>query len=463
MPPVIALILVSCLVLSLLAMDRRRFGQVSPALWLPVLWILLAGSRTISQWLNLGNPAYPSAVAEGSPLDVAVFLGIIMLGGMVLLRRRLAIADLIRQNRWLTAFIAIGLASVLWSDFPVIATKRWIKTLGHPVMALIVLTDPKSGEAFRVVMRRAAFVLVSYSVLLIKYYPQYGRQFDQWSGKAFDTGVGLTKNDLGYICMIFGLYFVWELLHRVGKHGGKSSIADVGIRVVFIAAIMWLLKRADSATSIATLTLGIAVLILTSLPAVNKRRIGAYAVTVLLAALCLELLFDPYAYIVELLERNPNLTDRTLVWQDVMALQPNVLLGAGFESFWLGERLEILWSKWWWQPNQAHNGYIEMYLHLGIVGLVLLSGMIVSTFRRVTTQFETDACSASLRLAYLLAIVAFNYAEAGFKAVHLVWTVFYLIAIEYRSTSLAAAERTTMADSRRRERRPFGRLPKKAN
>ena len=39
--------------------------------------------------------------------------------------------------------MAYGLLSVLWSDFPLIAGKRWIKTLGHPVMALIILTEPE--------------------------------------------------------------------------------------------------------------------------------------------------------------------------------------------------------------------------------------------------------------------------------------------------------------------------------
>ena len=106
-------------------------------------------------------------------------------------------------------------------------------------------------------------------------------------------------------------------------------------------------------------------------------------------------------------------------------------LGAGFESFWLGTRLEALWERWWWHPNQAHNGYIETYLNLGAVGVFLLLGVLVSTFRKISKRMLTDFDFARLRLGFLFAIVAFNYTEAAFKGVHLVWTMFYIIALDY--------------------------------
>ena len=125
------------------------------------------------------------------------------------------------------------------------------------------------------------------------------------------------------------------------------------------------------------------------------------------------------------------MTDRTYVWADAIALQDRPFLGVGFESFWLGPRLEALWAKWWWRPNQAHNGYIETYLNLGLVGVFLLLAVVVSTFRKISKQFSTNFDFARLRLTFLVAILAFNFTEAGFKAVHFVWTMFYIIALDY--------------------------------
>ena len=147
-------------------------------------------------------------------------------------------------------------------------------------------------------------------------------------------------------------------------------------------------------------------------------------------ALVVESSFGLYAATIEALGRNPTLTDRTIVWADVLALQKQPLIGYGFESFWLGTRLEVLWAKWWWRPTQAHNGYIETYLNLGVVGLALLGSVILSGFRSITRSFADDLEFARLRMGLLFAILAFNLTEAAFKGMHFVWTIFYIVAMD---------------------------------
>ena len=55
----------------------------------------------------------------------------------------------------------------------------------------------------------------------------------------------------------------------------------------------------------------------------------------------------------------------------LIEMAPNALVGAGFESFWLGPRLSKVMTAF---PNlhvnEAHNGYIEVYLNLGVIGLM---------------------------------------------------------------------------------------------
>ena len=55
------------------------------------------------------------------------------------------------------------------------------------------------------------------------------------------------------------------------------------------------------------------------------------------------------------------LTGRTAIWDSVLQKVSNPLFGAGFESFWLGDRLKSMWAEFYFKPNQAHNGYIEVY------------------------------------------------------------------------------------------------------
>ena len=183
MPPVLAALLTAVFVFFLFARDARhaKEGQ-SWALWIPVLWMAITGSRFVSQWIDPGHAGVTEGT-EGSPIDAIYFGTLIVVGIGVLVRRRVALGELVRKNGWLVAFLVYSLASVLWSDFPSIASKRWIKTLGHPVMALIILTEPDPVNAFRTVMKRCAYLLLPLSVLLIKYFPEYGRGFEALPAK----------------------------------------------------------------------------------------------------------------------------------------------------------------------------------------------------------------------------------------------------------------------------------------
>src|SRR5689334_312729 len=100
MPPSLALAATLFFVLFLFAWDGRRREPVSPALWLPVAWMVITGSRFVSQWLDIQAPS-SSFTTEGSPLDAAYFLLLILFGTGVLIKRRMALGAVIRQNAWL--------------------------------------------------------------------------------------------------------------------------------------------------------------------------------------------------------------------------------------------------------------------------------------------------------------------------------------------------------------------------
>ncbi len=438
MPPALATLLTVVFIFFLFFLDSRKQGEISSALWLPVFWLAITGSRFPTQWLNLGNSAVD---AEGGLLDVAYFLTLIILGIRVLVVRHVAIGNLVEHNKWLAAFFIFSFLSIAWSDFPFIAFKRYIKILGHPVMALIILTDSHPKQALQKVMKRCAYLMMLPSVLFIKYYPQYGRGFDRWTGEAFNNGIMITKNELGAGCMVFGIFFFWNLLtaRRIEDHSYRRM--EILQSAGFLYMVGWLMYMAHSSTSLVALMIGGVTIGVLGLRIVNKRFIGTYFVAVILVAAIAEWGFDLRENVIEMLGEDSTLTDRTLVWADCLALVDNPILGAGFESFWLGPRLDILWAKWWWKPNQAHNGYIETYLNLGGVGVVLLAGLIISTFRKSSQQLLTDFDFGRLRLGFLFAIILYNYTEATFKALHLVWTIFHIIAIDYPRPSTQSVQR----------------------
>ena len=169
MPPPFALTLTLAAIAVLMWRDTGKTAGVSRALWLPLAWIFFVGAKFVSQWMTLlGLSVQAASQEDGSPIDSAVFLALIVAGAIVLVRRGVSPGKFLRNNAWLTIFLLYGFLSIAWSDFPFVALKRWVKVLGHPIMALIVLTDPVPREALRSVLKRSGYLLILPSVLFIK-------------------------------------------------------------------------------------------------------------------------------------------------------------------------------------------------------------------------------------------------------------------------------------------------------
>ena len=151
--PPLALFLTVAFIVFLFRRDIREKPDVSGALWLPLLWLVLTCSRGLSAWLNIFGLPVSGAVSveEGSPLDALFYFVLIIAGFCVLTKRQVRLSEIVRNNGWLIAFLLYCFISIAWSDFPFVAFKRWIKILGHPIMALIVLTEPDPEEALNTV------------------------------------------------------------------------------------------------------------------------------------------------------------------------------------------------------------------------------------------------------------------------------------------------------------------------
>jgi O-antigen ligase len=432
MPPTLALLITIVFSGFMLWRDAHRAPAVSPALWLPVIWIFLISSRALSSWLGiLGLPVGGAlSLEDGSPFDAVVFLLLITAGALVLIRRQFSPTAFVTANVALTVFLVYCALAITWSDFPFVAFKRWIKTLGQPIMVLIILTEPDRMEALRRVMKRSALVLLPLSILFIKYYPELGRTFEPWSGLPGNRGIASDKNGLGKQCLLLGLFFFWNLLVARRFEDQRQRREEIGIALFCLWMVWWLLTAANSATSFACLVIGAGTMLLLGSRFVSKHYFGAYVVAGLLLAAIAEVTFGIYGITLSVLGRDATLTARTEMWPDLLSVPINPLLGAGFESFWLGERLDYI-NSLWKGINQAHNGYLETYLNLGWIGLVLLVVMLLSTYRKARAELLRDFDFGRLKMGLLFALIAYNYTEAAFRGLHLIWTMFFLISIDY--------------------------------
>jgi exopolysaccharide production protein ExoQ len=442
-PPRGALLLTLAFIVFLVRRDIKEKPDVSGALWLPVLWLVLICSRSFTQWLNIFglHVSGPVSMEEGSPVDAWFIFALIMVGVCVLLIRQVSLSEVVLKNGWLIIFVAYCFISILWSDFPLVSFKRWIKMFGHPIMALIILTEPNLEEALIQVMKRCTYVIVPVSILFIKYFPDWGVRYDAWSGAPMFIGVSVGKNGLGSDCLIFGFFFFWYLLQIWRTERSTRRRNELRLIAVFLLMIGWLFWKSHSATSIICFFVGIMVVVLLGMRSVNKKFIGTYMLAALVLIVAAELEFGISAHVSEALGRGSELSGRTKIWAAVLKMDTDPIFGTGFESFWLGDRpeqLEDVFATSSGQTvlalNEAHNGYLEVYLNLGLVGLLLVIAMLIAAYRKMGHELFRNFEWGRYRLGFFVAVLLYNCTEAAFRILNPILLVFYITAIDYPRT-----------------------------
>jgi len=413
-------------IFGLFWLDRDVKARVSSAVWISSLWLLIIGSRPVSMWLQSG-PTISQAeqYVEGSPIDAAVYGLLIVAGVIVLCFRRRQVAACLLANIPLVLFFSYCGLSIVWSDYSFVALKRWIKAVGDLEMILILLTDPDSLAAIKRFLSRAAFILLPLSVLFIKYYPDLGRSYNPWTWIPMYCGVTTFKNLLGMTCLVCGLGSLWTFAGAYRDRKMSHRIRHLAAHGIIVLITVWLLVTADSMTSLSCFAMAGSLIVLTSQRRPEARTRAVYLLTGGLIALSLCSLFVTQSMLSSL-GRDPTLTGRTAIWQVVLAQHTNPLIGTGFESFWMGSRLERIWQLTEKGIQEAHNGYLEVYLNLGWVGVGLLVNAIIFGYRNALAIFRRNPHAGRIRLAFFTAGVIYSLTEAGFRMMSPIWIAFLL-------------------------------------
>lgn len=417
---------------GLFFIERKKDIPVSGAVWVPVVWMMLIGARYVSQWMDLGQSLVtPDDYLEGSVLDRNVFLALTITGIVLLWRRRVSFSRIVHENKAVIALYAYFGLSVLWSDYEYVAMKRWIKAVGTLIMVLIIISERDPVDALKAVIRRSAYLFVPLSIVLIKYFPEYGRAYTPEGVQMF-TGVTVHKNSLALFCVLWGLYFIWELMSRE-KSEDPADRKEMAIHVFFLGMVVWLLFKANSSTSLFCFILGVIILVGIRFPVVrrNMDRAGIYLLLIVVLFVIVQASVDIISHVIAQLGRDQTMTGRTDLWRELVSVDVNALFGTGYESFWLGERAEMFWQRYWWHPNQAHNGYLELYLNLGWFGLVFLAFVLISAYRKSVATLKSHMSFGSFRMVFLMITILYNVTEATFKGMSLMWFIFLTIALDY--------------------------------
>jgi O-antigen ligase len=140
--------------------------------------------------------------------------------------------------------------------------------------------------------------------------------------------------------------------------------------------------------------------------------------------------FAPYLMdrIPAMLGKDPTLTMRTEIWDYVwIEIEKKIFLGYGFGTYWImGSSVVANFASIFagFKINQAHNGYLEIMLQLGLIGITLFATIVIILIRRI---FKLKS---NLSLLVLISILIFDYTEATLFKPGISTLVFICLYIE---------------------------------
>lgn len=317
-------------------------------------------------------------VSSSNIVNQVLYSSLFIISVIVLIPKKDELFTILKTEKFLSIFIIFSFLSIAWSEYGFITFKRifQVSTMVLSILAFLLYVD-SSKE----VLKHFKYVLYPYLVLtLVVVFVVPGAidpQFHTWRG--FTSH----KNTLGQISLISTI-----LCYIIYKTEGTTFGKYIAIFMGIIAVT--LLFGAYSSTAILTFLFLIGLSLFLSVDKFFKPiGIGRTISTILIISFFLIVISILYfipefeKVIPALFGKDTTFSGRTDLWEYLISeIRVNPIIGIGYQAFWVPESRDILflYKSFVWLPNEAHNGYLDIYLQLGIAGLSLILMMLIKYF-----------------------------------------------------------------------------------
>jgi len=398
--------------MTFLYIEHKQSREISKAVWLPAIWLLYSGSKGLGIYFNIN-----ATMEAGSPPDRYFLLTLGIIGIFILQKKSHPWLSTLKKNRPLISIIVYMLISVTWSRVPGISLRRWSKEAIAIIIALLIISEKNYIESFSSAFRKTIYIALPFSLMLIKYFPEYGIQYGISSGELMWVGIAGQKNGLALICcfaIIFLLWFLWRDIPK-WKISSTKVRTFIDISMIFLAVYLMMGPRRTftySSTSFLVLLIGVLSIFIFKTMVIKKSKINSNLISLILLIIIIIGIFMPFTgkipirQVPEIVGRDETLTGRIRIWN---ALTPyaykKFVLGYGFGGFWttsLAKQISI----------SAHNGYLDTILNLGLVGLLFFSFFLISSAKRSSELVVSVWDESILVLSMIFMLSVHNISEA---------------------------------------------------
>ncbi len=413
--------------------DRKKL--VLPSflpLFIPILWFVLQNSKGVLFWketidLSLQNQFQ----LEGSPADRMILIMLIILSSLILYIRRGRLLELIRQNSWIFIFFTYMLISIMWTEYPFIAIKRWIRALGTIMIFCIIFTENNPLKKTIDILKLACFIVLPLSLFYVLFVPSIGQTVSADDGAVYWSGITNHKNMLGQWATLGVLISCWQLLT-----GNKNKVTG-SVNIIMLIMSLVLLVGSKSTTSIFITFIGLSVFLIFYIIKYIGRSgylsVPVFLITGLLFVLMFQQLFldkPVIASILKMAGKDITFTGRSGLWDYALDVgSQKIVFGHGYATFWISKWGDDIRSVLGWDMYTSHNGFIDVFLQFGIIGTFLNIVFILIVIRAIINVYHYNFQYGILWISFFFVTLISNFTESNFGILtHEYWYLSILIS-----------------------------------
>lgn len=316
----------------------------------------------------------------------------------------------------LGCIIALAYVSRYWSIDPSTTVRRVIAMTVNGTFA-IYLGARFAGSALPKQIALTTLWMGVLSILFVIFLPHIGIHHGVNDG--LWRGIWYEKNQMGWI-MVFGgiAAAAWQ--------SASTRLNYTALSTLMLCSILVLATGAK--TSLLCLILGVGLISILSVLRHSAPALSIVALWLGVAGVIAGywLWTHESAALLAVLGKDPTLTGRTAIWAEAWAaINRQPVLGYGYEAFWGREAEPANWirHRMGWNVPNAHNGWLDLLLQLGWVGLVL-AGIVVAIgyFGNLARLGSAGLTEGFWSISQLTVVMVFSLSESVlFSAQGLPW------------------------------------------
>lgn len=366
-------------------------------------------------------------VASDARLQV-IWFGIYTVVAVLFMIRWRRLVSWLWQDKLMIALLAVVGASYFWSAAPEITLRRIVAIAGTTLFAYYMAGRFSIRTNLALMACTLGAAMVASAAVAIGW-PAAGIEQGAHHAGAWQ-GVFVQKNALGRMMavaiMAFGVLALVMPRHRLALLAGALGAAALLVMstsataVLLALVIVALLAVLPLLRLQATLAVPVAALLL----------LGALGAGSALAAVGVDVL--------AMLGRDITLTGRTDIWEACWnKILERPVLGYGYGGFWLGWEGEsaYVWRVTAWEAAFAHNGFLDLALDLGALGLCVFTLHFLTTIAWSLVALRREADPAVVWLPIFMAfLLLLNLTESSFlRQNNFLWIVYVVVALKARA------------------------------